>query len=150
MADSYSAVIRKVTPVGSAWEVNTIGGLAYATGTNDGINSTARFNAPYGVCANAGGILFVADTDNETIRAGTPVYVPSVPSLTTISATSNAFGFSWNAQPGTSYQIQYKTNVLQAGWNTLVASLLATNRQMQFVDSAPTNAARFYRIVVLP
>ena len=151
VADSFGSVIRKVTPVGTNWVVNMIGGLAYATGTGDGTNSVARFNGPGGVCASAGGVIFVADTGNGTIRAGTPVYpVAPAPSLAVVDAGTNTFGFLWSAQPGLSYQVQYKTDLLQMNWIAVGASVVATNSQMPFIDGAPTNGERFYRVLVLP
>jgi hypothetical protein len=151
VADSYSSVIRKITPVGTNWVVNTVGGLAYATGTADGTNSAARFNTPYGMCANAGGLIFVADTENATIRAGTPVYpLPPAPTLVPTSRKTNALGFCWSALPGLWYQVQYKTDVAQAAWLDLGAAMLATDSQMQFVEVLPMKSERFYRVVVLP
>jgi hypothetical protein len=152
VADSYSSVIRKITPVGTNWVVNTIGGWAYVPGTKDGTNSTARFNAPYGVCANAEGIIFVADTDNDTIRAGTPVYPPlPIPSLTGVNQTTNAFGFSWSAVSGLSYQVQYKTNLSQPDWSNLGSAILATNTTMTVSDPIALGPSqRWYRVALLP
>ena len=151
VADANSSVMRKITPVGANWVVNTIGGWAYVPGTADGTNSTARFDGPYAVCATGSGVIFVADTYNDTIRAGTPLYpLPPVPNVSTMSHTANTFGFSWSAQPGLFYQIQFKTNLPQGNWITLLGSTLATNWQMPFVDTVATNSQGFYRVLVLP
>src|SRR5262249_23053074 len=37
-------------------------------GSADGMGSSARFSSPHGLAADGGGHLFVADTDNSTIR----------------------------------------------------------------------------------
>ena len=59
--------VRKIT---SAGRVTTIaGGLA---GSGDGQGTQAQFRAPRGVTADAAGNLYVADTDNHTIRRITP------------------------------------------------------------------------------
>jgi hypothetical protein len=151
VADANSSVIRKLTPVGTNWVVNTIGGLAYVTGTADGTNSTARFDGPYGVCASGAGTISVADTYNDTIRAGTPVFPPPpIPHVAAMNRTTNGFGFSWSAQPGLFYQVQFETNLLQGNWITLLGSTLATNWQMPFFDTAATSSQRFYRVLVLP
>ena len=47
-------------------------------------------------------------------------------------------------------KVQYKTDLLQSNWVNLGGSMLATNSPMPFVDSALTDAERFYRVVVLP
>ncbi len=65
--------IRKVTPLGTNWVVTTLAGLAGHPGTADGTNSAARFNQPEGVAVDTHGNLYVADTDNCTIRKVTPL-----------------------------------------------------------------------------
>jgi hypothetical protein len=66
VADTNNHTIRKV--VLATGEVTTIAGLAGSPGSADGLGSTARFNAPSGVAVDTAGILYVADTDNDTIR----------------------------------------------------------------------------------
>src|SRR5205085_3410261 len=56
-----------ITPAGV---VTTIGGLAYYVGSADGTGSAARFYSPQGLAVNAVGTLYVADTNNNTIRVG--------------------------------------------------------------------------------
>ena len=59
--------IRKITPSGV---VTTFAGTAGSGnwGSADGTGSAARFNAPYGVSADAAGNVYVADTWNNTVR----------------------------------------------------------------------------------
>jgi hypothetical protein len=150
VADSYSSVIRKITPVGTNWVVNTIGGLAYVTGATDGTNSTARFNTPYGICVDGNNVVYIADTYNQTIRAGSTLYpLPAKPNVLIVPA-GKSFALNWQAQAGLTYQVQFKTNLLQATWSNLGLPLLATNMVMPFVDTSATNDQRFYRIKVLP
>jgi hypothetical protein len=61
--------IRKITPTA---DVTTFAGMAGQAGSDDGTGSAARFNNPHGVAADASGNLYVADTDNSTIRKITP------------------------------------------------------------------------------
>ena len=68
VADSYNNTIRKLTPVGTNWIVSTIAGLAGNEGSADGMNSTARFNDPWGVAVDSATNLYVADSGNNTIR----------------------------------------------------------------------------------
>ena len=69
VADTFNNTIRKVTPAGV---VSTLAGLAGATGSADGTGSVARFNHPRGVAVDTASNIFVADTDNNTIRRITP------------------------------------------------------------------------------
>ncbi len=70
VADTGNNTIRQVTPGGV---VTTLAGLAGSqSGSADGTGSGARFNGPTGVAVDSAGILYVADTGNNTIRKVTP------------------------------------------------------------------------------
>jgi sugar lactone lactonase YvrE len=75
VADSNNHTIRKVVP--STGAVTTVAGLAGIVGIADGAGSAARFDFPSAVTLNGSGNLFVADTDNNTIRAISPAGVVS-------------------------------------------------------------------------
>jgi sugar lactone lactonase YvrE len=64
VADTQNHLIRMVTPDGV---VSTIAGTANP-GHADGIGTAASFNQPFGICINAQGVIYVADTYNNTIR----------------------------------------------------------------------------------
>jgi sugar lactone lactonase YvrE len=70
VADGDGQTIRKVTRAGTDWIVSTIGGVAGSRGSTDGSGSAARFSSPSGIAANAGGLLYIADSGNNTIRKG--------------------------------------------------------------------------------
>ena len=84
VADSGNSTIRKITPAGV---VSTLAGLAGSTGSADGTGSAARFNIPWGVATDNTGNVYVADTDNSTIRKITPAGVVS-----TFAGTAGAGG----------------------------------------------------------
>lgn len=65
VADEDNHVIRKVDSHG--W-VSTLAGRAGTSGSADGSGSTATFNHPSAVVVNSDGNVFVADTENHTIR----------------------------------------------------------------------------------
>ncbi len=91
VADSENSTIRKITPVGGNWVVSTIAGLAGQYSFANGAGSAALFDFPDGVAVSRTGILYVADTDNNTVRKGvfsqyTPAdVVPVVPPPDTAS-----------------------------------------------------------------
>lgn len=70
VADAANHVIRKIT---SAGVVTTFAGTPASTGTADGAGlSAARFNLPRGIAVDGAGNVYVADTNNHTIRMITP------------------------------------------------------------------------------
>ena len=69
VADTANSTIRKVTLEGV---VTTLAGLAGSPGSTDGTGSESRFNQPEGVALDSAGNVYVADTQNFTIRKVTP------------------------------------------------------------------------------
>lgn len=65
VADYYNQTIRKITTTGV---VATLAGLAGYPGRVDGTGSAARFYRPIAVAVDSTGSLYVADSDNSTIR----------------------------------------------------------------------------------
>ena len=65
VADPQNATVRKIT---SGGVVTTVAGSAGLLGSRDGVGAAARFNNPTAVAMDASGNLYVADTDNDTIR----------------------------------------------------------------------------------
>src|SRR5206468_2920267 len=72
VADRDNNTIRKVTPAGV---VTTLAGVAGSAGSTDGTGSAARFSDPLGVAVDSARNVYVADTDNSTIRKVTPAGV---------------------------------------------------------------------------
>jgi streptogramin lyase len=85
VADSDNT-IRKITPTRA---VTTFAGTADSTGSSDGTGATARFSSPSGVAVDGAGDVFVADSDNNTIRKITPTRA-----VTTFAGTADSTGSS--------------------------------------------------------
>ncbi len=66
VADTNNDTIRRIVLASGA--VTTVAGQAGAGGSADGAGNQARFSFPSGLAADMAGNLFVADTDNQTIR----------------------------------------------------------------------------------
>ena len=63
--------------------------------------------------------------------------------------SNNAFRFSFDAQTGAMFRIQYATNLVPpVTWQTLQTIFTSPGGPTQISDSAWTNAARFYRVLV--
>jgi len=69
IADTANHTIRKVT---LASAVTTIAGTAGQAGTTDGVGNAARFNRPRGLAIDRNNNLYVADSNNHTIRRISP------------------------------------------------------------------------------
>ncbi|MFT5589896.1 MAG: sugar lactone lactonase YvrE [Bradyrhizobium sp.] len=69
VADWQNHVIRKVLPDGS---VSTLAGAMSTPGAADGSGAAARFYYPQSIAIDRAGTLYVADTNNQTIRKITP------------------------------------------------------------------------------
>jgi arabinan endo-1,5-alpha-L-arabinosidase len=65
VADTLTHTIRKVSSTGT---ISTIAGTAGTSGSADGVGSAARFHGPQGLALDGAGNLYVADTNNDTIR----------------------------------------------------------------------------------
>lgn len=95
--ESRQSTIRKITPQG---EVRTFAGVALRSGSADGVGTNAQFCAPRAIAVDSGGNLYVADTDNQTIRKVTPEgMVSTVAGLARSSGSTNGTGsfarFRW-------------------------------------------------------
>lgn len=66
VADSSNHAVRKI--VLSTAQVSTIAGYPRVSGSSDGSGAAARFNGPMGIAADDTGTVYVADSDNDTIR----------------------------------------------------------------------------------
>ncbi|MBI2927853.1 MAG: hypothetical protein HYY24_19345 [Verrucomicrobia bacterium] len=69
VADRSNSTIRNITPAGM---VTTLAGSPGRIGSADGTGSAARFHWPTGVAVDSVSNVYVADTDNHTIRKITP------------------------------------------------------------------------------
>jgi hypothetical protein len=75
----------------------------------------------------------------------TPIPLPTLQPAVNPDGT---FKFTWNAQPDVTYQIQYKTNLMQADWINLGNSVNAHAASMSATNAAVTDPQRFYRVVI--
>jgi NHL repeat len=121
VADSGAATIRKVTPVGV---VTTLAGSPGVTGTADGTGAAARFNHPDAVVVDATGNVFVADTENDTIRMVTPAGV-----VTTLAGTAGTAG--WVDGTGAAAQFDHPHSLaVDSNDNVFVADTFSNSIRM--------------------
>jgi len=84
VTDTANNTIRKITAAGV---VSTLAGSAGNSGSSDGSGSLARFNQPGGIALDPAGNLYLADTQNHTIRMVTGAGV-----VTTIAGSAGQAG----------------------------------------------------------
>ena len=112
VADQSNHVIRRITAAGV---VSTLAGTALSKGSADGTGAAARFSYPYGVAVDAGGVVFVSDQYNHTIRKITPAGV-----VTTFAGLPGQLGSADGA--GTAARFRSPAGVaLDAAGNLYVA-----------------------------
>jgi sugar lactone lactonase YvrE len=85
VAEPSNQVIRKIDSGGM---VTTFAGLAGSSGSADGTGNAARFNYPGWVAVDNAGNLYVADSDNNTIRK-----ISSGGVVTTLAGTAGSPGY---------------------------------------------------------
>ncbi len=76
VADRVNHAIRKISPTGTNWVVQTVGGFSGSPGYKDGTPRDARFNYPSGIAVMDSGELLVADSGNDVIRIG--IQIPAL------------------------------------------------------------------------
>jgi sugar lactone lactonase YvrE len=89
VADSSNNTIRKIVGNNNTNVTTTYAGTAPLLGSTDGAGSSARFSSPYGVAVDASGNVYVADTNNHTIRK-----ITLADAVTTLAGTPLAAGSS--------------------------------------------------------
>ena len=83
------------------------------------------------------------DLDDVSLT-GTPL-----PAFQLLSASGDQLAFSWNAVPGSVYQLQYNTNLLQTNWINLGGALTAADTTLSVTNLMGPDPQRFYRLQVL-
>jgi sugar lactone lactonase YvrE len=140
VADSLNSTIRMVTTGGF---LSTIGGAAGDPENIDGLAAASRFSDPGDVTVDSNGIVYVADTLNDTIRRIVPAAVTG-PSLTSepasleINLGSNAT-FTVGVSGTVPFSYQWYFN------NGAIAGATATSYT---VDDAQQSQAGSYTVTV--
>lgn len=79
VADTMNDTIRKITPGGL---VTTLAGQLGTYGSAEGRGAAAHFDGPVGIACDAAGNLYLADSNNDTIRRITPCWAGHHPGRT--------------------------------------------------------------------
>jgi hypothetical protein len=139
VADTDDFTIREVVPATGV--VTTLAGLAGTSGSADGLGSAARFFHPAGITVDSSSNLYVADTDNQTVRVGLLPIAPSIqtqPQSQTVTAGNSAqFSVTASGRPAVTYQ-----------WNLNGAAISGVTGSSYSISSAQSGNAGNYTVVV--
>ncbi len=106
VADTDNFTIREIASLTNA--VNTLAGLAGTSGSTDGLGSAVRFFHPAGIAVDGSKNLYLADTDNDTIRVGLLAMAPAIqtpPQSQTVTAGGSVqFSVTASGRPAVTYQ----------------------------------------------
>ena len=109
VVDTYNHTIRKITTAGI---VTTLAGAAGIAGSIDGNGGTARFNNPRGITSDKAGNLYVADTDNSTIRK-----ITLEGTVSTVAGNPQQYGIQLGDLPGS---LSYPAKITMINANALL------------------------------
>jgi sugar lactone lactonase YvrE/thiol-disulfide isomerase/thioredoxin len=144
VADTDNFTIRTVVPSTGAVTtgvVTTLAGLAETSGSADGMGSAVRFFHPAGIAVDSSGNLYVADTDNDTVRVGLLAMKPAItaqPQSQTVTAGGSVqFSVTASGRPAVTYQWEFNGTAING----------ATGNTYSLSDIQPGNAGN-YAVVV--
>ncbi len=139
VADTDNFTIREVVP--STGAVTTLAGLAGTSGSADGLGSAVRFYHPAGIAVDNSSNLYVADTDNDTLRVGLLAVEPTIqiqPQSQTVTAgMSVRFSVAASGSPAVTYQ-----------WNFNGSPISGATGSSYSLASAQSENAGSYTVVV--
>src|SRR5664280_1795155 len=119
VADAFNSTIRKIDPTGT---VTTLAGMAGQRGSLDGTGSAAVFYQPTSVAVDSAKNVYVADSNNNTIRKITPAgAVTTLAGLAGIRGYADAAGSAARFTTPTGVAVDGAGNVYVAdsGTNTI-------------------------------
>jgi Immunoglobulin domain/Bacterial Ig domain/Fibronectin type III domain/Immunoglobulin I-set domain len=78
------------------------------------------------------------------------VIVVTKPLIQSIQSSEGAVTISWSAIAGQTYRMEYKTNLTDPEWISLVGDVVSQGTTASKTDSTLTQERRFYRVILIP
>lgn len=139
VADTFNDTLRRLTPVGANWSSSTIAGQVQITGDTDATGTNALFDFPESIALDSAGDLYVADTDNNSVRVGQLISSPSLQ----ISLVDNLVLVSW---PGAgSYALQTNSDLSTSNWVSYSGTVTTTTGTNSIAITLPAGQL-FFRL----
>ena len=109
VADSFNNTIRRITAGGV---VTTLAGdPTQSEGSTDGTGKKALFQVPFGIAVDSSGVVYVADTQNQTIRrAVSAALLISIQPVSQVAIAGGSATFSVTATSPTTMSYQWQFN----------------------------------------
>jgi hypothetical protein len=134
VADTDNHTLRKIESLGA---VSTLAGLAASSGSTDGMGVAARFAFPTGIAVNSSGDVYVADTNNHTIRLAFTATAPAITrqpqSQTTTGGANVTFSVTATGRPTPTYQWNFNGMIING----------ATSSTLSLTNVQSTNAGNY-------
>ena len=93
----------------------------------------------------------VLSLDTNKLVTASFASVEPPPVFQSVVQITNTLTFVWSTVPGRAYQVDYKTDLNDTNWTSLVGPITATNSTMTASDSlAGGPSQRWYRVARLP
>jgi sugar lactone lactonase YvrE len=143
VSDQSNNTIRKMTPIGTNWVVSTIGGVALAQGTNNGVGTNAHFFKPWGIAVDSQKRLFIVDHSNNSIREGVPA--SAAPPPLRISRSGTQVLLSWPLSASSFVVESSSAAVSAAAWTPMTNAIVISGNDFWLTNNASANQA-FYRL----
>jgi len=142
VADASNDAIRKITPGGA---VTTLAGVPRVPGGADGTGSAARFNYPTSVAVDTKGNVYVADTDNNTIRVGDLNLPFTVQPQSETSNAGSTVVFTAAAAGAASYQWEFNGIPIAGGLGQTISNVIsgATGPQLMIANVTAASAGSY-------
>jgi hypothetical protein len=128
----------------------TVNSVTYNNPTNLNVNLTVAPTAAPGART-----ITVTNPDGQSATSLSPLLTVvaganPAPTLTGLSSSNYTSILTWGSVSGTTYQVQFKTNLNDVAWLNLLPTVTAAGPTASATDNSATNTARFYRVQVLP
>lgn len=138
--DSGNHTIRKMMLTGTNWNVSTVTGTSGFAGNLDGSGDAARMYFTGGLALDSNGLLYLADTGNNTIRVSSFV-APRIHADGDISVAL----LSWRIS-APNYSVDTTTNVADANsWSTISGPATLVGDRF-VITNYPASSPAFYRL----
>ena len=135
VSDMYNHSIRKITSPTSTATVTTFAGVVGTSGSANGTTTAAYFNYPRGIAIDSSNNIYVADTNNSTIRSITSAGV-----VTTLAGYAGTSGYTNGTSSAANFN--YPAGVATDGTYVFVSDTLNNQiRKIVISSGVVTNLA---------